>query len=80
MAVLVDTTARPAVEVAERMRAAVQSARFDGVPGATISLGVSTIEQVTAPGAAWDLLIKEADQLLYQAKKEGRNRVIYTQA
>ena len=81
MAVLADTTARPAVEVAERMRSAVQSAKFDDLPGgATISLGVSTADQVTAPGAAWDSLIKEADQLLYQAKKEGRNRVIYTQA
>ena len=81
MAVLVDTTARPAVEVAERMRAAVSAARFDDLPsGATISLGVSTVDKVTAPGATWDSLIKEADQLLYQAKKEGRNRVIYTEA
>ena len=81
MAVLVDTNARPAVEVAERMRAAVHAAKFDDLPfGATISLGVSTVDQVKAPGAAWDSLIKEADQLLYQAKKEGRNRVIYTQA
>jgi diguanylate cyclase (GGDEF)-like protein len=81
MAVLADTNARPAIEVAERMRAAVNSAKFDDLPGgATISLGVATIDQVTAPGAAWDSLIKEADQLLYQAKKEGRNRVIYTQA
>lgn len=80
MAVLVDTTARPAVEIAERMRAAVSTAEFDELPGgATISLGVSTVDQVTKPGAAWDSLIKEADQLLYQAKKEGRNRVIYTQ-
>ena len=81
MAVLVDTHARPAIEVAERMRTAVSSAKFDDLPGgATISLGVSTVDKVTAPGAVWDALIKEADQLLYQAKKEGRNRVIYTQA
>lgn len=81
MAVLLNTTARPAIEVAERMRAAVNSAKFDDLPGgATISLGVSTVDAVTAPGAVWDSLIKEADQLLYQAKKEGRNRVIYTQA
>jgi diguanylate cyclase (GGDEF)-like protein len=81
MAVLVDTTARPAVEIAERMRVAVNAAKFDDLPdGATISLGVSTVDQVTIPGAAWDSLIREADQLLYQAKKEGRNRVIYPQA
>lgn len=81
LAVLADTDTRAAVTVAERMRRAVSAATFVGLPeGATISVGVSTIDSVTTPALAWDSLIKEADQLLYQAKKEGRNRVIYPEA
>jgi diguanylate cyclase (GGDEF)-like protein len=81
MVVLIDTPMRLAIEIAERMRAAVGSTTFPDLPGgATISVGVSTIDRVHAPLAAWDSLLKEADQLLYQAKKEGRNRVIYPQA
>ena len=81
MVVLVDTPMRLAIEIAERMRTAVGAASFPDLPGgATISIGVSTLDKVTTPLAAWDSLLKEADQLLYQAKKEGRNRVIYPQA
>jgi diguanylate cyclase (GGDEF)-like protein len=81
MAVLVDTDSRVAREIAERMRSAVATTTVEGLPqGATISLGVSTQHTVVSPGAAWDAIVKEADMLLYQAKKEGRNRVIYTQA
>lgn len=81
MVVLIDTPMRLAIEIAERMRAAVGAATFPDLPGgATISIGVSTVEKVTAPLTAWDSLQKEADQLLYQAKKEGRNRVMYPQA
>ena len=81
MVVLIDTPMRLAIDIAERMRTAVGSATFPDLPGgATISVGVSTIEKVHTSLAAWDSLLKEADQLLYQAKKEGRNRVMYPQA
>ncbi len=81
MAVLVDTDSLVARHVAERMRSAVAKTTFEGLPeGTTISLGVATQHTVVAASSAWDTLVKEADQLLYQAKKEGRNRVIYTQA
>ncbi len=79
--VLNDTGVHTAGEIAERMRAAVAATTFAGLAGGvTISLGVSTLLTVGSPAHAWDGLIKDADSLLYQAKKAGRNRVIYAQA
>ena len=81
IAVLTDTDTRAASEIAERMRIAVSRTAFGRPPeGTTISLGVATVHRVQSVAAAWDALIKEADSLLYQAKKDGRNRVKYPQA
>jgi diguanylate cyclase (GGDEF)-like protein len=77
MAILPATNARGATEVAERMRLAIASTTFPNMSeGTTISLGVASSEQFDDPGIEWDLLIKEADQRLYRAKNEGRNRVV----
>lgn len=77
MAMLPGTDARGAAEVAERMRAAIAKTKFLGLgEGATISLGVATSEEGPDAAMEWDLLIKEADQRLYRAKHEGRNRVV----
>lgn len=74
---LPNTGTAGAREVAERLRAAIASATFDSVAEATtISLGVATSQQVDDPAVEWDLLLKEADQRLYRAKHEGRNRVV----
>lgn len=77
LAILPGTNAAGAWEVAERMRTAIARTRFDGVPeGTTISAGVATSQQFDDPAVEWDLLLKEADQRLYHAKHEGRNRVV----
>jgi diguanylate cyclase (GGDEF)-like protein len=77
MVILPGTDRRGAADVAERMRAAIAAARFDGVAEAnTISLGVASSETLDDPAMEWDLLIKEADQRLYRAKNEGRDRVV----
>ena len=77
IAVLPATTAAGAGDVAERMRLAIEATTFDDLDhSATISLGVATSQDVNDPTLEWDLLIKEADQRLYRAKREGRNRVV----
>lgn len=67
-----DTAMAPALQTAERVRAAfaVASDRLD-VPAATVSVGVATT------GDAIDLagLLAAADRALYRAKDRGRNRV-----
>ena len=79
MVVLPGTPGAGATEVAERMRGAIAAAKFEGLSdGATISLGVASSELVEDHAMEWDLLIKEADQRLYRAKHEGRNRVVST--
>lgn len=67
--VLPNTTAAGGMVLAERFRRAVEEAAWEGHP-LTISVGVATMTGATA-----DELIDAADQALYQAKAEGRNRV-----
>jgi diguanylate cyclase (GGDEF)-like protein len=62
---------RDAVEVAEKMRAAVEELRPDGIP-VTCSFGVATAEDEAAVFAS---LVGAADAALYDAKRYGRNRV-----
>lgn len=73
-----DTAA--AASVAEQMRARVAALAIphrgsNTAPHVTISLGVASL--VPAPDIAPDSLFREADRLLYQAKRSGRNRVVY---
>jgi diguanylate cyclase (GGDEF)-like protein len=79
LAVLSDTDARRAAEVAERMRAGVEAMPVAGMPErATISLGVASRQVIGDAGADWEALLKEADANLYRAKSAGRNRVVST--
>ena len=60
--------------VAERVRAAIEAARFPGLPDGrriTVTLGVAE----RAPGEDTHMLLKRADRALYAGKGAGRNRV-----
>ena len=66
-----------AMEVAERVRGAIESTVFEGGENqptgkVTISIGVASFPQHANTG---DELINSADEALYEAKRGGRNRV-----
>ena len=73
--VLVETGLITALEVAERIRNAVELRILPGESGPirlTVSIGVAEFEGGTDSVAA---LLKRADDALYEAKRKGRNRV-----
>ncbi|MCA1403123.1 PleD family two-component system response regulator [Ensifer sp. IC3342] len=76
--VMPDTTPEMAAIVAERLRLMVESRAFaipqaDTVQPVTASLGISSLR---AEGDTPEALLKRADMALYQAKNDGRNRVV----
>lgn len=76
--ILPDTRLRQAVEVAERIRVAIQDTPLEleeGELGFTASLGVEVHlpTQSTSP----EKLLEATDKLLYQAKETGRNKVCH---
>jgi two-component system cell cycle response regulator len=76
--VLPDAGMDISLKVAERIRRVVSAKPFDAAARmgpllVTVSLGVALIE---SPSDSIDDIIKRADEALYRAKREGRNRVI----
>jgi diguanylate cyclase (GGDEF)-like protein len=69
---LPDTTAFDALEVAEHIRARVAAKAFTGRK-ITLSIGVS---EFPVDGETGEAIIAVADEALYQAKREGRDRAI----
>jgi diguanylate cyclase (GGDEF)-like protein len=67
-----DTTAADALELAEHIRARIAAKKFMGRK-MTLSIGVATFPE-DADSA--ETLISIADEALYQAKREGRDRAI----
>lgn len=70
---LPDSTPHAASVLAERIRATVAGKVLPIVEHLTVSLGVSGLQEC---GGDIDVMLKNADQALYQAKREGRNRVV----
>jgi diguanylate cyclase (GGDEF)-like protein len=76
--ILADTDPAGACDVAEHLRRAISSLELPHaysriVPHLTISIGVASLVPPQEDGEGQ--LIKAADQMLYEAKREGRNRV-----
>lgn len=67
-----ETALDGAERVAERLRREVEALRFDGGTQVTISVGVAACEPTDDAIA----LFERADQALYEAKHQGRNRVV----
>jgi diguanylate cyclase (GGDEF)-like protein len=76
---LPNTTPEDAFGLAERIRAAVESASYPVGENTwvTVSVGVASANDTTSDLAG---LLKEADEALYRAKEAGRNRVEATSA
>ena len=82
---LPETSLNEAAEIAERLRIQVMNARlpvhvedqdnFDDELRIEISLGVATLN--LGSSVSLDQLFNAADEMLYLAKKQGRNRVCY---
>ena len=74
---LPNTAAVEAVKLAERLRLEVERESGKVVEegtGVTVSVGVTTFEEDMED---LDALLRMADVAMYQAKNQGRNRVVY---
>jgi two-component system, cell cycle response regulator len=77
--VMPDTPPHVAAEVAERLRSEIESEQFRIANGSdaidvTVSVGVTSLVHSEAENAK--ALLKRADEALYEAKSNGRNRVV----
>jgi diguanylate cyclase (GGDEF)-like protein len=72
---LPETDFAAALEVAERLRSVIEKTAIDAF-GAKISISVSIgVAGIDNPADDFDALLRKADSAMYDAKKDGRNRV-----
>ncbi|MCB5363715.1 GGDEF domain-containing protein [Pusillimonas sp. CC-YST705] len=76
MAVLVDTDLPTALELAERIRHRTETSSLQDHEGNTIRYTVSIGIAMLKPGKNFETAIREADNRLYEAKRQARNRVV----
>ena len=83
MVLLIDADLESATTVAQRIRANIAGVPFNLSTGATVtlsvSIGVATLDDFERDHAIEGVahqLVAHADTALYQAKAEGRNRVV----
>ncbi len=69
---LPETELAQALPLAERLRQAVRARSVPPVPGLSVSIGLAQAAPTDSPVS----LLKRADEALYRAKAEGRNRVV----
>jgi diguanylate cyclase (GGDEF)-like protein len=72
---LPETRAEQAVELAERLRQAIEAADYGNVGRITASFGVA---ELGADGSPTEI-VGSADRALYEAKAQGRNRVVLSE-
>jgi diguanylate cyclase (GGDEF)-like protein/putative nucleotidyltransferase with HDIG domain len=75
---LSNTDSKGAFQLAERLRSQLEQSRFDvgsqsGPIQATLSIGVASFPK---DGRTAEVLMRQADLAVYEAKREGRNRVV----
>lgn len=63
--------------IAERVRLAVEAIRFFPGEGKYLPLSVSIGAARLRPHVSWSEMMREADRRLYEAKRRGRNRVVF---
>ena len=66
-----NTNLRGAVTLAEKIRSKIENYQFEGIEQVTISLGVTSY----STGDTIEMIIKNADRALYNAKENSRNKV-----
>ena len=69
--ILESSSAAEAKEICERIRSTVEQATIESVGEMAVSIGIAQYR-----GASVDELVKRGDLALYQAKHQGRNRVV----
>lgn len=72
--ILPKTTKDDAIATANKIKKIIEAHKFDNLPQITVSIGVSLYNK----NITKEMLLKDVDEALYNAKNSGRNRVEYT--